>query len=103
MRSRSATSAGTEAPGGPARPSRPSAPPRPGAPRGPGALVAAALPRTADGRDAVESVVSPLGEASGVSRAYLCLNSRAPDGRVLTTCIHEWLAFRGGPGPPLCD
>jgi PAS domain S-box-containing protein len=56
------------------------------------AYTAERLLLTPDWRDAADSVLTRLGEATDVSRCYIMENSDGGDGRLLTTVVFEWNA-----------
>ncbi|MET0801966.1 MAG: PAS domain-containing protein [Actinomycetota bacterium] len=58
------------------------------------AFAAERLLLAADWREAADEVLERLGQAAGVSRAYVIENHVADDGRLLGTMRHEWC----GPG-----
>lgn len=47
--------------------------------------------------DAADGVLAELGRAADASRAYLFRNETAPDGTLLRTCTHEWVAAAVSP------
>ncbi len=63
------------------------------------AVSAESLIAAASWRDAIEHVLASLGQAIEASRAYLCLSTVDPSGRLVSSLVTEWL----GEGVPPSD